>query len=188
MRLEPLYTVTFTTPEARTLRSSQTPESKDAVSCWPRSAPPGASRPATARPTSLGSEPTRHLCPSSEGCSRPTTVPRSCSSGRGWRCSPTLVCDGCSAARAHDRRPPLPLAERPRLCGRGGGPPTFRGIWIRRCVRGLRDGVGRGGTSEECFRVIRSTLDDEPCLRTLKAPVRSFPYELPAGTAAVHWL
>ena len=36
--------------------------------------------------------------------------------------------------------------------------------------------------------MIRSTVDDEPCLRTLKAPVRSFPYELPAGTAAVHWL
>jgi 6-phosphogluconolactonase (cycloisomerase 2 family) len=87
-------------------RSPQTPASKDAASCWPRGAPPGACRPATARPTSLGSGPTRRSCPSSEGCSRPTMVPRSYSSGRGSRCSPTLACYGCSAASCIRPMPP----------------------------------------------------------------------------------
>ena len=31
---------------------------------------------------------------------------------------------------------------------------------VRRPLGSLRDGVGRGGTNEECFRVILSTLDD----------------------------
>jgi hypothetical protein len=43
--------------------------------------------------------------------------------------------------------------------------------------------VGRAGMSEVHFRVIRSTLDDEHFSGLFVVPVRSFPYELPAGTA-----
>jgi hypothetical protein len=40
--------------------------------------------------------------------------------------------------------------------------------------------------SEERFlRVIRLTLDDEPFSRLFDALVRSFPYQLPAGTDSV---
>jgi hypothetical protein len=61
MRLEPLYTVTFTTPEAWSVEVAADTGIEGRSFCWPRDAPQGASRPPTARPTSLGSGSTRRM-------------------------------------------------------------------------------------------------------------------------------
>ena len=80
MRLEPLYTVTFTTPEAWSVevtaeegrsfllaegRSTGRLSARYRAANFPRKRTDGA------------------LEPEFRGCSRPTTVARSCSSGRG---------------------------------------------------------------------------------------------------------
>ncbi len=83
MRLEPLYTVTFTTPEAWHVEVAAGVEGRSfplAEGCstgrlsaryraanFPRKRADGA------------------LVPEFRGCSKPTTEQRSCSSGRGWR-------------------------------------------------------------------------------------------------------
>jgi hypothetical protein len=95
MRLEPLYTVTFTTPESWSVegaadagiegrgfllaegRSTGRLSARYRAANFPRKRADGA------------------LVPEFRGCSRQTKVVRSCSSGRGSGCSPTPACESC---------------------------------------------------------------------------------------------
>lgn len=57
MRLEPLYTVTFTTPEAWSMENVAAASVEGRSFLLAEAVPPGASQSASARPTPLGSGP-----------------------------------------------------------------------------------------------------------------------------------
>jgi hypothetical protein len=98
MRLEPIYTVTFTTPEAWSVEVAEDAGAEGRSFLLAEGRSTGRLSARSAPPTFLGSGPTVRSCPSFVACSSRTTVAQSCSSGRDSRYAVAPAPDGCSEA------------------------------------------------------------------------------------------